>query len=95
VLPDWDDDRAVQILRHCRDAMPSHGRVLAIEIIVYLGQPLGHPHPMIALEMRVPFGGKERTAQEFATLVRSAGLRLEQGTPVNGRFFAGVEATPA
>ena len=53
VLHDWDDDKAVQILRHCRDAMPSHGRVLVIEIVVYPGQPMGHPHPMIDLEMMV------------------------------------------
>jgi hypothetical protein len=95
VLHDWDDDQAVQILHHCRDAMPSHGRVLVIEIVVYPGQPMGHPHPMIDLEMMVTLGGKERTEQEFATLLRSAGLTLEQVTPITGSFFSVVEATPA
>ena len=95
VLHDWDDVQAVQILRHCRDAMPSHGRVLVIEVVVYAGQPIGHPHPMIDLEMMVILGGKERTEQEFATLLRSAGLTLEQVTPINGSFFSVVEATPA
>jgi O-methyltransferase domain len=95
VLHDWDDGKAVQILHQCRDAMPSHGRVLVIEIVVSPGQPMGHPHPMIDLEMMVTFGGKERTEQEFATLLRSAGLTLEQVTPINGSFFSVVEATPA
>jgi len=95
VLHDWDDGQAVQILRQCRDAMPSHGRVLVIEIVVYPGQPMGHPHPMIDLEMMVTLGGKERTEQEFATLLSSAGLTLEQVTPINGSFFSVVEATPA
>ncbi len=95
VLHDWDDGQAVQMLRQCRDAMPSHGRVLVIEIVVYPGQPMGHPHPMIDLEMTVIFGGKERTEQEFATLLRNAGLTLEQVTPINDSFFSVVEATPA
>jgi hypothetical protein len=74
--------------------MPSHGRVLVIEIVVYPGKPMGHPHPMIDLEMMVTFGGKERTAQEFATVLRRAGLTLEQVTPIHGSFFSVVEATP-
>jgi hypothetical protein len=95
VLHDWDDSHAVQILRQCRDAMPSHGRVLVLEIVVYPGKPMGHPHPMIDLEMLVLTGGKERTEPEFATLLRSAGLTLEKVTPIAGSFFSVVEATPA
>jgi hypothetical protein len=95
VLHDWDDGKAVQILRQCRDAMPSHGRVLLIETVVSPGQPMGHPHPRIDLEMMVTFGGKERTEREFATLLSSAGLTLEQVTPINGSFCSLVEATPA
>ena len=49
---------------------------------------------VINLEMMVTFGGKERTEQEFATLLRSAGLSLEQVTPISGSFFSVVEATP-
>ena len=95
VLHDWDDDKAVQILRQCRDVMPSHGRVLVIEIVVSPGQPMGHPHLMIDLEMMVTLGGKERTEQEFATLLSSAGLTLEKVTPIAGSFFSVVEATRA
>jgi hypothetical protein len=95
VLHDWEDDKAVQILRQCRDAMPSHGRVLVIEIVVYPGKPMGHPHLMIDLEMMVLAGGKERTEQEFATLLNSAGLTLEKVTPIDGSFFSVVEATRA
>ena len=95
MLHDWDGGKGVQILCQCRDAMPSHRCVLVSEIVVYPGQPMGYPHPMIDLERMVIFGGKERMAQEFATLLRSAGLPLAQVTPVNGSFFSVVEATPA
>ena len=75
--------------------MSTPGRVLVIETAVYPGQPMGHLHPMIDLEMKGLTGGKERTEQEFATLLRSAGLTREQVTPMNGSFCAVVEATPA
>jgi hypothetical protein len=68
---------------------------LVIEIVVSPGKPMGHPHPMIALEMMVTFGGKERTEPEFATLLSSAGLPLEQVTTIHSSFFSMVEATPA
>ena len=69
----------MQILHHYRDTMPGHGRRLMIQIIVYPGQLMRHPHCMIAQEMMAPFGGKERTEQEFATLLSSAGVTLLQG----------------
>lgn len=94
MLHDWDDEQAVQILRHCRNAMPSHGRVLVIEIVVSPGKPMGHPHPMIDLEMMVTLGGKERTEHEFATLFSSSGLALEKVTPITDSFFSVVETTP-
>jgi O-methyltransferase domain len=68
---------------------------LVIEIVVSPGKPMGHPHSMIALEMMVTFGGKERTEPEFATLLSSAGLPLEQVTTIHSSFFSMVEATPA
>ena len=95
VLHDWDDEHAVQILRQCRAAMPSHGRVVVIEIVVTPGKPMGHPHPMIDLEMLVTYGGQERTAPEFATLFTRAGLALAQVLPITDSFFSVVEATPS
>ena len=55
---------------------------------------MGYPHPMIALEMMVTCGGKERTEHEFAALFSSAGLTLEKVTPITGSFLSVVEATP-
>jgi hypothetical protein len=45
--------------------------------------------------LMVTCGGKERTEPEFATLLSSAGLTLEQVTPIHSSFFSMVEATPA
>ena len=82
-------------LRFCsdaRDAMPRHGRVLIVEIVLGPGRPIGHPHRLIDLEMMVTLGGKERSEKEFATILDQAGLTLETVTPIEGSFFSVVEA---
>jgi len=93
VLHDWDDETCVRILRHCREAMPAHGRVLVAEIVVEPGKPVGHPYRLIDLEMMVTLGGKERTGDEFARLLDGAGLKLEQVVPIENSFFSVVEAS--
>ena len=75
--------------------MSSHGRALVITTAVYPGQPMGHLHSMIDLEMLGRTAGQERTEQEFATLLHSEGLTREEVTPMHGSFFAVVEATSA
>jgi O-methyltransferase domain len=37
-LHDWQDTKAVEILRRCREAMPDHGRVLIVEIVLAPGR---------------------------------------------------------
>jgi hypothetical protein len=91
-LHDWNDSKAVEILQRCRDAMPAHGRVLIVEIVLGPGRPIGHPHRLIDLEMMVTLGGKERSEKEFATILKHPGLRLESVTPIEGSFFSVVEA---
>jgi hypothetical protein len=75
--------------------MPRHGRVLIADIVVERGRPVGHPHRLIDLEMMVNFGGKERTAEDFEKLLASAGLKLEQITPIRDSFLAVLEASRA
>ncbi len=91
-LHDWNDDKAIEILRRCHDAMPTHGHVLIVEIVLGPGRPIGHPHRLIDLEMMVTLGGKERSEKEFAALLEQAELRLERVTPIEGSFFSVVEA---
>jgi len=50
---------------------------------------------MIALKMMATFGGKERTEQEFATLLSSAGVTLLQGHAPERQLLLCVEVTPA
>lgn len=92
-LHDWHDKKAIEILRSCRKAMPDHGRVLIVEIVLSPGRPIGHPHKLIDLEMMVTLGGKERSEQEFVALLTQAGLKLVSVTPISDSFFSVVEAS--
>jgi hypothetical protein len=92
IVHDWDDERSTKILRNCRDAMPRHGRVLVVETVV----PPLRPHfgKLLDLEMLVLTpGGRERTEEEFRSLFRGAGLRLERVVPTGG-FVSVIEGVP-
>ena len=34
ILHDWDDERCVEILEQCRRAMPDHGKLLVVELVL-------------------------------------------------------------
>jgi O-methyltransferase domain len=78
VLHDWDDRRAIDILRNCRQAMAGAGRVLIVERLI---PENGHdPLPTLLsdINMLVFTGGRERTNAEYDALLTAAGLRLER-----------------
>jgi orsellinic acid C2-O-methyltransferase len=79
VIHDWDDERCVTILAHCRRAMADGGKVLIVEPVL---PPVAKPSfarlgtVMSDLNMLLNTGGRERTEDEFASILRSASLRL-------------------
>lgn len=81
VLHDWEDVRAVHILRNCRDAMTQDGRVFVIEAVVP-----DDDKPSAAkthdINMLVLTGGRERTLGEYRSLLSTAGLDFLDATPV-------------
>jgi hypothetical protein len=79
VIHDWDDDRCVTILENCRRAMDDGGKVLIVEPVL---PPIVKPSfarlgvIMSDLNMLLNTGGRERTEDEFASILRAAGLEL-------------------
>jgi hypothetical protein len=92
VLHDWQDDKAVAILRSCRAAMNRDGVVLIIEMLVPDGS-----EPSLAkladVEMLVATGGRERTLSQYDALLAKAGLR-RSGTHQTRSPFTIIEAQP-
>jgi O-methyltransferase domain len=85
ILHDWSDKQALSILTNCRAAMPPHGTVLIIEMIVPEGNAPS-PAKELDLTMLLFTRGRERTEKEYAALLNQAGLRLVATTPTASPF---------
>jgi|tagenome__1003787_1003787.scaffolds.fasta_scaffold20983072_2 hypothetical protein len=93
ILHDWPDEESTTILRACRQAIVSDGRLLVVERVVG-GPNEGAQTKFSDLNMLVMPGGRERTLDEFAALFEAAGFRLEGETPTASGFSV-LEATPS
>ena len=94
ILHDWDDARASTILKNCRAAIPDHGKLLVLEMVMTLdNEP--HPSKWLDVHMMVVVGGKERTKSDFRELLGSAGFELTRIVPLPRSPIALIEAAPA
>ena len=75
VIHDWDDSRAVKILRNCRRAMTNNSRVLLVDMIVPDAASASFSK-LLDLNMLVMNGGRERTLAEFRALLNAADYKL-------------------
>ena len=80
VIHDWDDERAVAILRNCQRAMSEGGRLLVIELVIPPGNDPSFSK-LFDLLMLVQSGGQERTEAEYRTLLDAAGSAPTAATP--------------
>ena len=93
IIHDFEDERAVAILRICRRAMAADARLLLIERIV--GPPNEDPRAKFSdLNMLVAPAGRERALDEWDALVTRAGFRLATATRSTSGL-AVIEAAPA
>jgi hypothetical protein len=93
IIHDWDDERALLILKNIRCAMNSGGRVLLVESVVIEGNGQDFAK-VLDIEMLVAPGGKERTASEYTELFANAGLRLTRIVPTKSPYSV-IEAVAA
>ena len=77
ILHDWNDDECVQILQNQYNAANPNGRVFIVEHIV---TPPNEPHfsKLFDIHMMCWGTGRERTAEEYATLLEKAGWKYEK-----------------
>jgi hypothetical protein len=80
VIHDWDDARAIAILRNCRKAMAQDGRLLLIEMVVPDSNTPSFSK-LLDLNMLVMAGGRERTKAEFNALLDAADYKLTRVVP--------------
>jgi hypothetical protein len=75
------DERATALLRSCAAAMPDHGKVLAVEMVLPAGNEPGPAKTFDVLMLVQHPAACIRTEAEFADLFAAAGLRLDRVIP--------------
>src|SRR5207244_2588206 len=92
IIHDWDDDKALAILKTCRRSIPANGHLLLVENVIPPGNA-PHQGKMTDVMMLVQLGGRERSETEYRTLLSEAGFNLTKDVPTEGPLSI-VEATP-
>ena len=96
IVHDWDDEHAIDILRTCRAAMGEDARLLLVERVSPARATESIEAQRILLsdmQMMVMLGGRERTMDEYASLLAAAGLTLTSVTPTSTEVDV-IEAVP-
>jgi SAM-dependent methyltransferase len=80
VLFDWTDEETLRILKNCRRAMNSGGRLLIIEPLI--GRPNEQsPAHLYDMTFLVMMHGRLRTADEYTGLLGQSGFGLQRVVP--------------
>jgi O-methyltransferase/methyltransferase family protein len=92
IIHNWDEERALTILRNCRQSMGARSRLLLIESVIPTGNEF-HPGKLMDYIMLTTLPGRERTEKEYDSLLREADLRLNKVAPT-GSPLSIIEAVP-
>lgn len=101
VLFNWNDERALSLLRRCRDALGLGGRLVVVELLMPgPGEPRPPGFAAADLHHLLLWGGGYRTREEVTTLLESSGFsvapaaRLGRAAEAAGGWSR-IEARPA
>ncbi|MEU5404277.1 methyltransferase [Streptomyces sp. NPDC005963] len=94
ILHDWDDERALTVLRRCREAQDGQdGRLLIVEAVL-AEQPSADMTTALDLVMLFGLGGRERTEAEYGALLKEAGFQHLRTLPLEAPGMYVIEARP-
>ena len=82
IIHDWEDEKAITILKNCRQHMQPNGRLIIVDCVVPENDEPDFSKTF-DLNMLVMTGGKERTAAEFEQLLAAAGFKLLRVVPTD------------
>jgi ubiquinone/menaquinone biosynthesis C-methylase UbiE len=80
VIHDWDDSRAITILRNCRRAIADKAKLLLVDMVVPDTDARSFSK-LLDLNMLAMTGGRERTTAEFRALLDAADYKLTRIIP--------------
>jgi hypothetical protein len=82
IIHDWEDEKAIAILKNCRQHTQSGDRLIIVDCVVPENDEPDFSKTF-DLNMLVMTGGKERTAAEFQELLAAAGFKLLRVIPTD------------
>jgi SAM-dependent methyltransferase len=82
IIHDWEDQKAITILKNCRQHMQPNGRLIIVDCVVPENDAPDFSKPF-DLNMMVMTGGKERTRAEFEQLFEASGFKLLRVIPTD------------
>jgi hypothetical protein len=80
ILHDWDDENCRRILNNVSDSMDAGSKLWLVEYLIETG-PEFSVAKLLDIEVLVMGSGRERTAEEYKTLLGSAGLKVNSVIP--------------
>lgn len=93
IMHDWPDDRCIEILKNCYEAMANGAKLLVVDMVMPEQATPSSPAAMWDLHMMVMLNGIERTEAEFRNLFSSAGFKLTQIIPTESGMSI-IEGVP-
>ena len=93
IIHDWPDELCLKILKACRSAVNSGGKLLVVDSVIQPGDDFS-PAKFLDLQMLIFPGGCERTEKQFRELFAAAGWRLTRILPT-ASVESVVEGVPA
>jgi SAM-dependent methyltransferase len=98
IIHDWDDDRAIAILKSCHRAIKDKAKLLLVERILPARMEqsvaLQWAPFLIDVHMMATTGGRERTEAEYRALLDTAGFRMTKVVPTQSEMSI-LECVPA
>ena len=76
IIHDWNDEKALAILKNCHKAMKEESRLLIIDAVLMPKEGSVYANAMDILMMTMA-GGKERYYSEFESLLKESGFKIE------------------
>jgi hypothetical protein len=92
IIHDWDDQRAIEILKNCHRSMSKDARLLLIEEIITDASEFAPAKVLDIQQMLMP-GGRERTEEEYRKLLEAAGFELTAVIPTRSSLSI-IESKP-
>ncbi|QBD76902.1 hypothetical protein EPA93_13165 [Ktedonosporobacter rubrisoli] len=86
VLHNWNDQDCIRILSNCRAAGGVGSRIFIVEQVLSFEKPLEDVFVSDMVMLMVLKGARERSADEYKTLLEAAGFMLKQVVPFNEMY---------